>query len=126
MQLNNIHSDNRGTIDALVGSELVTCPEVTIFRTRKGHARGGCIHPESVEHLCVIEGFIIYVYENADGIQYKNLYAGNSFTISPNIPHYFISITDSIVAEWGPQISEKQGKHEGFRKIVMEINSRVQ
>ena len=124
MQLNNIHSDNRGSIDALVGTELTTCPEVTVFRTKQGYARGGCIHPESWEHLVVVEGTIIYIYKVGDSIFSKNLKAGESFSIAPNVPHYFTSITDSIVMEWGPKITEKQGKHEEFRKIVMGINSR--
>ena len=122
LKLSNVHSDSRGSIDVLVGEELTTIPEITIFHTKAGRARGGCIHPESREHLVVIEGEIIYF---TDLLQ-KRLVPGESLTIEPNIPHYFLSITDSVVAEWGPQISEKQDKHEEFRAIVLAINSKGQ
>ena len=124
MQLNKVHSDSRGSIDVLVGEELTTCPEVTIFKTKGGMARGGCWHEHSTEHLCVIEGHILYVYKDSKGLlQSKNLYTGNSFTIPPATAHYFVSITDSIVIEFGPQLSEKQAKHEEFRKVVDKINA---
>lgn len=124
MKLVDINEDKRGFIKALV-EDLQTIPEITVFKTKAGLARGGCIHPTSWEHLCVAEGSITYVYQDARGIQSKNLHAGQSITIPPNVPHYFRSITDSVVLEWGPSIAEKQGKHEEFRKIVLGINEHV-
>jgi mannose-6-phosphate isomerase-like protein (cupin superfamily) len=123
MELTNINEDSRGFIKTLVG-DLSFVPEITIFKTKAGMARGGCIHPNSQEHLVVVEGTINYIYRMIDStLQYKVLTVGESITIVPNVPHYFISITDSIVLEWGPKIEEKQDKYEEFRKIVLGINS---
>lgn len=120
MKLDNIHEDDRGFIKALTG-DLKTFPEIAIMKTNAGFARGGCIHHKSKEHLCVIEGTIKYVYGNDE--KHVMLSPGQTITIEPSTPHFFLSITDSIVAEWGPQLEEKQDKHEAFRKIVMEINN---
>lgn len=122
MELTAVNEDARGFIKILTG-DLKSTPEVTIFKTASGMARGGCIHPISKEHLVVIEGTINYIYGKPQGIQYKILTAGESITIGPDVPHYFVSITDSVVLEWGPPIEEKQERYEEFRKIVMGINS---
>jgi len=124
MQLEHIHQDDRGEIKALVGSEFLPAEEVTVFTTEHGYARGGCIHRESSEHICVLAGRIVFVIkgeqENADIV----MCAGDSYTIPPNTPHYFYSITDSVVMEWGPKISEKGERDEAFRKIVDAMNDR--
>lgn len=117
LSLNRIHSDKRGEINALVGLEL-KCDEVTVFKTNKGMARGGCIHPNSSEHICVLSGTILFFY----GTLNTRLTAGQSITIKPNTPHYFFSETDSVVIEWGPEIKEKGNRYLEFRKIVDEIN----
>jgi len=123
MELNSIHNDNRGSINVLVG-DLTTVPEVTIFRTKAGYARGGCIHMKSREHLVVIEGMIEYFHTDQWGGSLKRIFlSGNSITIQPAIPHYYVSKTDSIVMEWGPLLEEKKGKHEAFRAIVDAINT---
>lgn len=120
MKINNIHSDNRGFIKALTG-DLQTCPEIAIMKTNAGCARGGCIHRKNKEHLCVLEGSIEYVY--GDENVHVMLQQGQSITIEPNTPHFFLSLSDSLVAEWGATLEEKQEKHTAFRKIVMEINN---
>lgn len=119
-----IQEDIRGSIHSVVG--LISCPEVSVFKTNKGFARGGCVHSKSQEHLCVIEGEIEYHYENLFGVRLiLHLDVGRSITIEPNTPHYFVSKTDSIVMEWGPSMEEKQAHHERFRKEVLEHNSKV-
>ena len=121
MELTTIHSDNRGSISALVG-DLTTVPEVTIFKTKAGYARGGCIHEKSGEALCVIEGMIKYVWGNDK--EEITMTPGRAIVIEPNTPHYYLSVTDSIVMEWGPTLEEKKGKHLEFRAIVDEINKK--
>lgn len=134
MKLDHIFSDHRGTIHAITEG-LYKYPEVAIMQTKAGLARGGCIHNNSKEYLTVLEGKIIYVYgggfhcSNTDHATVNNkghhevtMEVGDSITIEPKTPHYFISLTDSTVAEWGADLSEKQEKHEEFRKIVMEYN----
>lgn len=134
MKFDIIHQDNRGFIGALT-EDLTTYPECAILKTVSGVMRGGCIHRINTEHLCVIEGEIMYVYggdinnSNAAEVNVDEvgnfvvaMRVGDSISILPNTPHYFYSVTDSLVAEWGCQIKEKKEKHEAFRKIVMEFN----
>jgi len=123
LKLSKIHSDARGSIKALLGSELKPYPEVTVFTTNKGYARGGCIHSVSSEHICVLAGSISFFYsENETQLDMK---AGDAFTIEPNTPHYFVALEDSVVLEWGPQMEEKNEKYMKFREIVNRINEKV-
>ena len=116
MTFSKIHEDERGEIYILEG--LSSYPEATIFFTKAGYARGGCIHRKSVEFNVVIEGKIRY---NVNGIMHR--YSdGQTILIPPSSPHYFISETDSIVLEWGATIEEKKEKHEEFRGEVDSIN----
>jgi len=121
MKIEHIHSDKRGCIRAITENFIKT-PEVAIMQTKQGYARGGCIHSRNREHLCVIEGMINYVY--GDNKKELILLSGESISIDPNTPHYFVALTDCTVAEWGADADEKVEKHEAFRKIVMEINEK--
>ena len=96
--------------------------EITIFSTKKGFARGGCIHRISGEHNTVLEGKIHYFVGDKEIIMSK----GESMTIPKNTPHYFISLTDSLVQEWGAEPEEKIEKHKEFRAIVDEINKKME
>ena len=118
MKLNKIHSDKRGDIYTL--TELLVFPEITLFKTNKGMARGGCIHNINREFVCVLEGNIRYTTPR----QSVELEAGDTYRINSNTPHYFESLTDSLVVEWGATPEEKAVKHPEFRKIVEEINKR--
>lgn len=127
MELKTLLEDKRGSINIIVGLEFSLFPEITLFKTNKGYARGGCIHSESEEHLVVIEGTIKYIYQEqlTKEIEEVELEVGDRWSIPPNTPHYLISITDSIVMEWGPKVEEKQVKHEDFRKRVDEWNQKL-
>ena len=116
MKLTELHSDDRGKIFIL--NEDLGHPELTIFTTKKGFARGGCIHHQNKENVCVISGKIKYVFSTTT----LYLTTGESFTIPKSTPHYFLSVTDSVVAEWGATAEEKIEKHLEFRKIVENIN----
>jgi mannose-6-phosphate isomerase-like protein (cupin superfamily) len=122
MEFEHIHEDKRGAIKALTGTELLPAEEVTVFTTNCGNARGGCVHSESSEHICVLAGRIIFVIRGGDETADVEMNAGDSYTIPKNTPHYFYSITDSVVMEWGPKISEKGERDVAFRKIVDTIN----
>ena len=124
MELKTLLEDVRGSINVIVGPEFLLMEEVTMFKTRGGYARGGCIHNESEEHLVVIEGVIDYFYRDPltgeeDAVE---LTTGDRWTIPPKTPHYLVSKTDSIVIEWGPKVAEKQAKHAEFRQRVDEWN----
>jgi len=118
MKLDTIHKDRRGSI-CLVTGDLKQFQEVTIFHTRQGFARGGCIHAKNCEYTTVIEGAVRYKIGSKDRI----LTCGQTMVIPKNTPHYFISLTNSVVIEWGATPEEKSEKHLATRKIVDAINS---
>lgn len=125
MKIHLIHKDDRGSIHSL-HEEGGKTDEFVILKTKEKYARGGCIHYHSCEHLTVLEGIIEYFYRYDDLIvRSKVLHPGESMTIAPHVAHYYISLTDSNVMEWGPKLEEKQTKDDRFRKIVEEINSRA-
>lgn len=117
MKLSSIHQDKRGSVFAITDEDLGH-PEVTIFTTNAGFARGGCIHTISDEYVCVISGEIEYVIGDTIHI----LRDGDSVIVPAGTPHYFTSWSFSVVQEWGATIAEKQEKHKEFRQIVDRIN----
>ena len=122
MKIEKVHSDHRGETHSLT-TPLLNVEEVSFFFTKSGINRGGCIHKFSKEHLCVIMGEIKYVF--GDDTQIRYLQAGESITIDANVPHYFLSLEDSIVCEWGAPMSEKKEHHPKFRALVNELNSKI-
>jgi len=122
LKIDPIHSDKRGQILSLTGEELIPYDEITIFKTNARYARGGCIHNSSKEHICVLKGIIKFYTEVNSEIKEITLSTGQSYTIDKQTPHYFVSLTDSVVMEWGPGIEEKKEKNEAFRKVVEAIN----
>jgi len=122
MKLNLIQKDKRGTIYSITDKDL-PFEEITLFFTKGGYARGGCIHRKNDENFCVISGTIKYVRgENSKDAHYY-FSTGKAEIIPKNTPHYFLSVTDSVVMEWGATIAEKQEKHSKTRKIVEELNA---
>lgn len=117
MTITEVNSDKRGKIHILQDSKL-GYPELTIFTTRKGFARGGCIHRMSDEYSSIVSGNV--VYRIGDETMY--LGSGDSVVIPRNTPHYFISLTDSTVLEWGATPEEKIEKHKESREVVDRIN----
>lgn len=125
MEIKKIHEDSRGEIFSLVGSPL-KLEEISIMTCKKGFSRGGCIHRENAEHLCVLEGKLEYVYKETEKKFFSNqviLEAGQSITIPPGAPHYLIALTDCTFIEFGCFIEEKKEKYENFRKVVEKINN---
>jgi len=124
MLLETVHTDERGTIFAL--NNIGFFDEITMFETKKGHARGGCVHPNTDEYFCVLSGMIELVLGNADGTDtIKFMKTGDSTTITKNTSHYFYSVIDSLVCEWGPKLEEKNVRDAKYRARVDEINSKV-
>jgi hypothetical protein len=140
MKIEQANKDARGSIHSVNG-DLFKYPEIAIIQTYEGYARGGCIHSKSREFLTVLEGKIKYFYGSpltnaiitngeitevqGDGRIGIIMNVGDTIKIYPNTPHYFISLTDSTVAEWGATLEEKIEKHEAYRKIVMEHNAKL-
>jgi mannose-6-phosphate isomerase-like protein (cupin superfamily) len=120
MNFSEIHSDDRGSITLITGLKFF--PEATIFVTKSGYARGGCIHDKHEEYVCVIEGAVSYVCDNVGNK--RTLIPGEIMIVRRNSPHYFLSITDSVVMEWGATAEEKRVKYPQFREIVDRINEK--
>ena len=116
MKFKELHADARGKINIL--TEDMKLDEVTVFTTKAGYARGGCIHEINDEYTVIVEGEVMYRI----GEKYTIVTKGESLIIPKNTPHYFISITDSVVLEWGATPEEKKKKHAKYRQIVTDFN----
>jgi len=119
MRLIKIHEDKRGYTYSIEDEHLGQ-PELTLFFTRQGFARGGCIHNKSDEHFCVVSG-IVNLFLGKRKIEMED---GDCILIPKATPHYFVSQTLSVVLEWGATPEEKIEKHEEYRKIVDRINDK--
>lgn len=119
LKLKQIHKDDRGEIYLILGN-LKEYEEITLFSTNKGFARGGCIHKINDEFNVVLEGKIRYFVGEKEVL----MKAGDSLKIPRDTPHYFISLTDSLVSEWGCSPEEKIEKYKPFRDIVDNINKK--
>ena len=119
MNLIKIHEDKRGYVYT-IEDEHLGYPEMTFFFTRKGFARGGCIHTEHDEHFSVVSGDLLFYC--GDDIQ--RLSSGMSYLTPKNTPHYLIAKEDCMVIEWGANKEEKGVKDPKFREIVNNINDK--
>jgi len=115
-----IHEDKRGAIFLITGL-FPEEKEVTLFITKEGYARGGCIHKKNPEWCCVLDGEIEYYIERQP---IRHLYKGDKCMIDIAQQHYFVSLHDSIVIEWGATPAEKKEKGE-WRKYVEHRNKMV-
>lgn len=120
MLFKKIYEDKRGEIYVVTGLFMEE-RELTLFTTRKGYSRGGCIHKDSDEWCCVLDGVIEYYVE---GRSPERFHVGRGTLIPKNTQHFFIALTDSIVIEWGPTPAEKKQKGI-WREYVVKINERM-
>jgi mannose-6-phosphate isomerase-like protein (cupin superfamily) len=113
-----VHEDNRGTIYSLSG---ITSDgkEITVLDTRRGFARGGCVHNVSQEYVTVLEGIVKYWIGDEHP---EILRKGMSTVIPAKTPHMLVAQTDCIVMEWGKTKDELDGKDLEMRKKVEKIN----
>lgn len=117
LKLKEINQDDRGYINILEGDEL-GCEEVNISFTKKGYARGGCVHNKNDEYLLVISGEINLICGEA----LYQLDDGCIVNITKKTPHYYVATKTSLVMEWGATKEEKKEKFKEFREIVDRIN----
>lgn len=116
MKLVKVCEDKRGYTHTIEDDNLGV-PEITMFYTKKGYARGGCVHKHP-EVFCVVSGDVTLVC----GELVVRMDSGMTHDIPKGSPHYYISKTDSVVLEWGTIGEDKQTKHETYRNIVNQIN----
>ena len=120
IELKKIHEDQRGYI-YLVKNLLSDDREFTFLETKKGFARGGCLHSKD-ENLVVIKGKIRYMF----GDEEKIMSQGESTIIPAGVPHAWVALEDSILSEWGITSEEKgmDVKNPEMRKIIDEMNKK--
>lgn len=137
MELNKVHEDERGGIYTITGEEIDT-PEITLLVTKKGFARGGCIHKLHDEFCVCVEGLVEHYVKEKDekeavlstapqhkeGFNLTNLHKGKPVLIPHGIPHYFYSKTNSVVFEWGAKMDETK-KHPETRAFVDDLNKKA-
>jgi len=121
LKVKEIYSDERGKILILEGDELKEHEEVTILITKKGFARGGCIHERSDEFSTVLEGEVDY-YMEYKPFPWAKLKKGDIISVPKGTPHYFLAKTDCIVMEWGPAPDDNDKKDKKMRAKVEKIN----
>jgi len=117
LKLRKLHEDKRGGI-YLIKGELKEHEEITLFTTKAGMSRGGCIHNLHQEFCTIIEGKVKYQV----GDEVKEYSTGDTLIIPVSTPHYFVAITDCVVMEWGASPEEKKEKYVPYRQIVDRIN----
>jgi perosamine synthetase len=116
LNMKKIHEDNRGYI-YLIKNLLEDKKEFTFLETKKGFARGGCLHPKD-EYLVVVKGRIKLIL-GEDEIEMKT---GESIKIPANKSHAWIALEDSILSEWGVTEEEKKERDLELRKVIDRIN----
>jgi hypothetical protein len=115
MQLKKEHEDFRGEIWTLTDPRI---GEMTLLFTKAGYARGGCVH-DQVERFILLDGEIEL---NGMRVDLGQLIINESdVTFIHGKPHYFKSLTDSVVLEIKP-IGTKTERDPIMRKKVQEIN----
>jgi mannose-6-phosphate isomerase-like protein (cupin superfamily) len=119
LKIKKVNEDKRGAIYTIVGDDLKELKEIVLLVTKEGFARGGCVHNNSKEHFIVVEGEVEY-HIGRSKYRFKT---GCKDFICKKIPHYFKSLTDSIVIEFGVNPEEKGIKDEEMKKLVDEINA---
>jgi mannose-6-phosphate isomerase-like protein (cupin superfamily) len=120
-KVEKVNEDNRGSIHTISGI-LDDGKEITILVTRKGYARGGCIHGINDEHVVVLDGSVKYWIGDDHP---EMLYKGMTTVVPFNSKHMLVSQTDSIVMEWGKTKEEVDKKDVEMKKKVDEINART-
>lgn len=112
-KLDLVYEDKRGKILRFFykGNEYV------LLETKEGYSRGGDYH-KTRQFDVVLKGRIEWI-ETFDGVAESKtvLEEGNMNIVSPNIPHMFTSLEDSLVLEWLEGSFEKS-YYEPYRKII--------
>lgn len=117
LKLERVHQDKRGEIYSLMDKSWLA--NIVLLITEQGCARGGCVHKESDEYVTVLGGRIKFYIE---GMEPRILKKGDNIIVPCGKPHYFVSLTSSLVIEWGITFLDKGKYNKSFRNIVNKIN----
>ena len=113
MSLEKVYNDGRGSIYVDVRGDK----ELKVIHTRKGFARGGCIHYKEEKVIC-ISGYIAFIV----GDKKTYLEEGQSLIIPAKTPHYMVAFEDSVIVEEGSVKTTSEAKHKEMRIFVDLIN----
>ena len=116
LSMKKIHEDKRGYI-FLVKNLLENNKEFTFLETKKGFARGGCLHPKD-EYVVVLKGKIKLILGNEE----IELNTGESIKIPANKTHAWVALRRLHPSEWGVTEEEKKERDLELRKIIDKIN----
>ena len=116
--IKKVHEDERGEIFVIPCTKE---KDLAMFKTKKGYARGGCVHVFDDEYFVVIKGKIACIIDD----EYLEYDEGMSGMIPRNSPHMTIALTDSILMEWGARRDDKNVYHEDYREKVKKINKKM-
>jgi hypothetical protein len=119
-----IHTDKRGSINTITREGGV---EYKLADTKAGYSRGGDFHP-TVQHAILLEGKATWTLKLPDGkggykLVTKPHELNKDFPIEPMVPHYFTSVTDSLILMWEEGGGFVQQIDPELRKHIDSANS---
>jgi quercetin dioxygenase-like cupin family protein len=79
---------------------------IAVFELQKGKIRGGHIHPLREENIYIIRGKVNFIAEeisSRERVTYE-IEEGSIITISPNIAHALIPISDGYALEFSSRV----------------------
>ncbi|MCX6822068.1 MAG: cupin domain-containing protein [Candidatus Aenigmarchaeota archaeon] len=116
LMMNKVNEDDRGAIYSI---PLDADEDLAVLVTKKGYARGGHSHPNTLEFFVVVKGMVNYIVDDKETVYVE----GNSGHILGNKPHILLSLEDSILIHWG---AKKTVTDKKYREIVDKINLKKQ
>ena len=94
MEIKLINEDKRGSITEVT----IDNTKFLLLKTNANYLRGGDYH-DTIQYQYVILGRLELVYKKDNKIIRRIVKCGDTIKIKPNIPHYFRSITYSVMIE---------------------------
>ena len=120
MKIKLVHKDVRGSTYSITGRELCGLPEVALFYTKQGYARGGCVHYGYDEDFLLLKGEIHFFDDKTTFA----LSSGESFHINKGTAHGFKALTDCVCMEVGVPPEHKGDKDKRMHEKIARINEK--
>lgn len=122
-----VHEDNRGVIADIFYKESIG--HVAIINSKKGVRRGDHYHKETVQHMLMTKGSLIYVYQPTDKnqpVKYTKVEQGEIITTYPFEIHTLLFEEDNefIVFSSGLR-GGKDYEKDTFRVEPLEIPKEI-
>ena len=113
MKIETINEDKRGSICEIT----IDKNKFLMIRTNANYMRGGDFH-DTIQYQYIILGRLELVYLKDNKEVKKIIKTGDVIKINPHTPHYFKSITYSVMIEY---LEGEYSKHyyKPFRDVVI-------